>query len=73
MVRRSIAHSKQVLKVGMDMADSHCHDHNGSYSLLHSSNKEIIHIQMDRISNPSLFDFTRRTFFLKSLVQARII
>ena len=34
----------------MDMADVHCYADSGSYSLFHSSAKEMIHIQMDRIS-----------------------
>ena len=57
----------------MDVAGIHCYDDNGSCSLFHSSAKEMIHIQLDRISNLILFDFACRRFFLKSLVQVEMI
>ena len=51
MVCRSFAHPKQIpLKVRMGMADIHCSDDHGSYSLFHPSTEEMTHVQMDTIS-----------------------
>ena len=51
MVCRSIAHPKQIrLKVRMGMADIHCSDDHGSYSLFHPPTEEMTHVQMDTIS-----------------------
>jgi len=50
VVCRSFAHPKQIpLEVRMGMADIHCSDYLGSYSLFHPSTEEMIHIQMDTI------------------------
>jgi hypothetical protein len=37
----------------MDMADIHCPDHHGSYSLFHPSTEEMTHVQMGTISGPN--------------------
>jgi hypothetical protein len=51
VVCRSFAHPKQIpLKVRMGMADIHCSDHHGSYSLFHPSTEEMTHVQMDTTS-----------------------
>jgi hypothetical protein len=51
VVCRSFAHPKQIpFKVRMGMADIHCSDDHGSYSLFHPSNEEMTYVQMDTIS-----------------------